>query len=257
MWDASSGALLASLDSQRGKLARFTPDGSGLVAGRGDVRVQIWSRVAGPQLAAFSPPADATIVAVSSDGARVATESRDGWITLGDTTTLRRLEHVAIHAPVAIGRTQLAASTATGAVLLDLETGATRAELRLPARATALHVADTVARLAVMTAAGAEIWDASRGEKLLALDGADHALLSADGTRALGWSADGRARVWDVDARQHRAELAPPARYQPLGFANGATRVVLVEDPSGTTRTVSLWNADTGERIAARDDTSG
>jgi len=234
VWDAASGVLLTSHESFRDKEARFSPDGRDLIVARGDERIQIWRL---PMT--FGPPQGANVVAVSPDGAVIATAAGMDQVTLWNARGARiASEEIAL--PIAISTTRIAAMTPRGIAILD-SAGATLRTLAIPIPRTLAISADG-SRLITMTSGAPEIWDTASGEQVARLDGATDALPSEDGRRAIAWSAGSAPAVWDLGRPTRITKLGEVG--QPIGFAR--SRVALIDS---TKRGVSLWNADTGALV--------
>ncbi|HEY5937508.1 MAG TPA: protein kinase, partial [Kofleriaceae bacterium] len=137
VWDTSTGGLLSSRDSFGGKGARFTLDGQRLVAMRGDGRIQIWQQPTGAQSGGFSVPAGSKVLAISDDGSRTAIDGDGDWVTL-HTEHGKPIAHARVRAPIAMSATSFAATSETGALVLDPATGRTRATLPLASQPDAL-----------------------------------------------------------------------------------------------------------------------
>ncbi|MGE3459488.1 MAG: hypothetical protein AB7O24_30535, partial [Kofleriaceae bacterium] len=258
VWDANSGALLASRDSLRGKDAVFTPDGQRLVVQRGDGRIQIWSD-ASSQLAAFAPPNDSPLIAVGGDGLRVATEAHDGAVTIWNTRSARPLTHEAIRRPVAAAANRLAATTDRGVVIVDTGTGSTLVTLAIKGPPAQLQLSANGNRLAVISATGApEVWDVASRARVAAFESMKHVLLSDDGGRAIAWADDIDPTVWVLDGATRKiATLDRLGRARPIGFGDQGSRVIAVHGSDDAIRSLSIWDADTAERVSPPSDARG
>lgn len=240
VWDARSGAALSTHDSVGGKDAHFAPDGRHLVAQRGDGRIQIWSEA--PPARTFTPPAAASVVAVSRDGARAAL-AEGGLVALHDTQTGRALAHVELHAPIAMGARELAATTDRAIVLVDLATGATTRVIPMPTPAS-LELSADGARLVVTRGSGPpELWDVTSGRQIATIEGATHATPSRSGHRVLAWRSGAPPFVWD-DTRGRLATIPARGSFSVIGFSRDEDRVVVIETEGVGSRRVRAWNAE-------------
>jgi hypothetical protein len=99
-----------------------------------------------------------------------------------------------------------------------------------------------------------EVWDVAGKRRIVALDGANRALLSGDGRRAIAWhESNDRPTsmpvIWDVDARTPTLTLVGALDATPIGFASDGRRVVLAEMPGTPTAAASVWSTESGARI--------
>src|SRR5262249_6114544 len=119
VWDARSGALLASVDARNGKNAKFTPNSRGLVVQRGDGRIEIWDELSS-QDSAFEAT-DGTIAGAALDGQRIVVESRDGWLQLWDPARASALDAPHASLPIAVSNRLIAAKSVDdrATVLID------------------------------------------------------------------------------------------------------------------------------------------
>jgi WD40 repeat protein len=255
VWDATTGGLLASHDTQGGKEARFTPDGQRLVVDRGDEHIRIWKRPNGPLRATFAAQDHETIVAVTRDGTRVATETTEGLsgrVTLHDAETGRTIETAALATPIAVSTSaeRIAAAGGAGVVVIDARDGRAIASLAV-GRPHELALSDDGSRIAIVPDAGApEVWDVGRGVRLATVAGSRHALLDRSGRRALAWSDDGVPTIWDVDADRAGPQLAAGRHARAVGFSDDGQALVLYEtDVEQHTHAVTIWDATTGQPI--------
>ena len=252
VWEATSGAQLASHDLHGGTDAVFSADGNKLITQRGDGRIRIWNRAAGALIGSFTPDPTSRVIGTSGDGMRLVVEAND-QIALIDSRTHLAIAHASIRSPFAISGSHVAASTDGAVVVLDATTGTTRMRRDLAARPSALAV--TASCVAAASSTGTEVFAIEGGAPPARLPPADHVLVSESCELALLWHDSEPPVVWDIAGQRALATLTPGGRTSsPLGFA-GTDRVVLLEDIEAKTivdgvRSVSLWNARTGARVA-------
>nr|MBA3452197.1 protein kinase [Deltaproteobacteria bacterium] len=256
VWDAASGAQLSSHDLHGGTEARFSLDGTKLITQRGDGRLRIFRRAAGPLLATFVPDGASRLVGVSGDSSRIAIETAD-QVTLIDPRDRRTITHERIRAPTAVSGSVVAAAGDGALVVLDATTGTTRLRREQPTRPSSIAIATLC--VAAASERGTDVFLLAGGEPAR-LGPARHVLVSEGCDLALLWNGTEPPVIWDVAARAALVTLRPIGGrpVTPLGFG-AADRVVLVENPDpqnvDAARTVSLWNARTGELVANLPDT--
>ena len=249
LWDTRTGALLANLDTVKGKDARFA-DNEHLVAARGDGRIQIFR---------IEPPAYVDGLAGDAELGATSTQLVYTDATLSKKVMIRELGKrtstaTDLSAPFAVARdAPVVAGLAGPRRIRVIEVSG-----KAPARDIAVeHDVARVAlsadgtRVAVMFAqAEPEVWDVASQAKLVTLTGAREASLSEDGRAALGWQQT-ETRVWDVDTHKAGVTIPVAAAFSVVGFARMGTRIAIREG-SGV---VKLWDAQTGKLVAARQDT--
>ncbi len=263
VWDTWSGALLASLDSVRGKDARFSFDGQRLAAARGDGRIQIWRGV-GQQQAALRLPAGAAVGAISRDGSRVVLETRIGpdlALSIAQTSTATAVLHPGagqLLAPYALATDAdvLVAWSAGALEAVDVMTGQHLGRLLVGDRVEAVKLAADGARIGVTFPDRCEIWDLATRGRIAILEGARNVMMSDDGRRAITWGEAGvPAVLWNVDSQLPIRTVTAIGNFRPIGFAAGGTRIALVEQLEHDAHAVSLWNVETGALLGRRRDT--
>jgi WD40 repeat protein len=253
LWDTRTGALLANLDSVRGKDARFAPDNQHLVATRGDGRIQIWrferpSSIAAPSTARIGAGGAYAVFDTAVSGiVEIRDVLHDRVVTTGH----------ALSGPYAIADdvAVVAGAHGGGVRVVALNSDTPPRDVARGRAFDALRLSADGRRLVLERAGAApEVWDVETNTQVATLDGARHAVLSADGRRALAWTGGQRPVIWDVDAKTVGAVLPTTGAFQPIGFARGGTRVALVETTGA--RRVSLWDAAAGTKLAERPDSS-
>jgi len=197
--------------------ARFSPDGSQLVAAADDGTARLWNAATGAALRTLEGHADAVWDAeFSADGSLLVTASND--------TTAR---------------------------VWDVATGAALAVLRGHGRGLYGATFSQDARRVVTTSADgtARVWDTRTGRQVATLEAHDapprHACFSPDGARVLTCAPDGTARVWDASTGRElhvlrgHASGVYRARFSPDG-----ARIVTAGD-----MTARVWDAGAGREL--------
>lgn len=179
VWDVNSGARLHEL-RHAGSVSsvRISRDGAWLVTGSRDATVRVWSVETGEPIAVLRHARAVSRVQLSSDETQLLTWSDDRYAVLWDTQQWR--ERVKFHHDDPIDSAELSAD----------ET-----------------------RLLTWSGHSAHLWDAVRGDKLLAVGSfgiGGEARLTADGRRLLFWYAKARVAMvmtlwWDAPALIARA----------------------------------------------------
>ncbi len=253
VWDARTGDLLAGHLTHGGGIAKFSPDGTRLVAALGDGRIRIWRGSERVLRASYTTPVGEALLAVNGDGSRAAIASANGSVAIRDMRSGTTIATPPLRAPIAASSSSFVGTVDGGAIVLHAVDGRTNAVFPLHATPRALALTADGHRVVVELAdRDVEVWDVDRRARLVTLTGARHAVASHDGRRALAWSDDGAVIVWDVDAQRTTSTLAVSGAFEPIGFAAGGHRVVLVQRTQGSQR-VTIWNADTGASLATLD----
>ena len=172
VWDAASGALLATLTGHTGPVfsVGFSPDGARLVSGGDDGTLRLWDAASGAPLATLKGhEAWVSSVGFSPDGARLVSGSSDHTLRLWD---------AASGAPLATlrGHDDWVNSVSFSPDGARLVSGSSDGTVRL--------------------------WDAASGALLATLTGHERAVnsvgFSPDGRRLVSGSDDGTVRLWDA-----------------------------------------------------------
>jgi WD40 repeat protein len=230
----------------------FSPDDERVVTASGDRTARIWQASTGALLATLTGHTDAVSFAAFIDGGVVTAgfDGRVGvWAGDGARRTLIQGHTDRIwSAGLSPDRRRLVTAGWDGvAIVWDLATG--RPERTLRGHTDKLwSAAFSADGRRVITASldhTARIWNAATGALVATLaghrDGVRHAELSADGALAVTASADGTARLWDAATGAPRAVLAGhrgkvhSARLSPDG-----TRVLTASDDN----TAKIWELD-------------
>lgn len=258
LWDTRTGALLANLDTAKGKDARFA-DNEHLVAARGDGRIQIFKLEPSSQFDGVPPTA-----LIGARGTKLVFD--DGFkVDVRDVVTKRVTSFAAELSPpfaIAADATLVAGRVGGNMRVVDTETGAQR-EFTPSGAIYRIDLSANGVRAAVFFEnAAPEIWDTTTGKRLLTLQGATAVELSEDGKRALSWSKvlDAKANavqsqpiVWDVDAQRAGVTLPVAVPFSVVGFARMGTRIAIREEAADLDK-VTLWNIETGAVVASRPD---
>jgi eukaryotic-like serine/threonine-protein kinase len=258
VWDVHSGALLSAFDTARGKYAAFSQTGQ-LAIARGDGRVQVVQDPSGGRIG-YTPAPDRRLVDVSPDGQVALVEDRRTLLhplELYATRTGERLGTLAIRAPVSIGkRGQLAAVSDAGVAIVDMHTGAAVKQLAPDCTPSALHLAGSGERLAIVCPGGGKVVDIASGHAIAQLPGITELMLSDDGARAITLANHRAAGVWTI-ATGARMPLPLTGDVIPLGFADGGKRVAFASIvPKTRPHVVTLLDADSGRPLLVEQDTN-
>jgi WD40 repeat protein len=272
LWNARSGALLATLGSEDDDLAaeeaRFGSDGRSLVVDRKPAAADdrkitdtlVWSLKRALRLQLGAP---ARVAAFSPDGSRLLTTAEDNsakiWFSNGKSLVAELKGHTGTIVDAAFsgdGALVISGAWDNSAKIWDAATGALKATLKGHASGVA-HVAFSPDRKLALTAshdATAKIWDGQTGALKATLAGHRGSILAAsfspDGKRILTASTDETAIVWDTQTGARLAMLAGhtgaifSARFSP----DGARILTASEDHSAR-----IWDATTGSALASLD----
>jgi WD40 repeat protein/serine/threonine protein kinase len=276
IWEVTTGrkqiGIAASSMWEDVKCVRFTPDGRRLIgakmyATRGSC--DVWNAETGETLVKLATTEPTTCVAVSPDGARLATsgwgttirlwDARTGTnprVLTGHTQTLKTLYEVASVNFSPDGQ-HLASGSADKTVRIwDVQTGGTQIVLNK-------HT-DSVLSVAyspdgALLASGSadktiRIWDPRDGQPLLELMGHRYAVnsvcFSPDGSRLASGSADKTIRIWDTATGRFLIELkGHSAPVSSVCFSPDGTRLA-----SAGGRTIFVWDSRTGEQFPPEEE---
>jgi WD40 repeat protein/serine/threonine protein kinase len=226
LWNARSGRLVALFRGQAGTLAlgEFSRDGRRLLSVCNDAR--LWTvPIAARRLEWEGHRDKVESVAVSRDGTRLVTASRDGTAKIWDAQTLELERTLVGHA----GRLHSAAFSSDGRRVVTAAYDST-----------------------------ASVWDAGSGDELAVLRG-HHDLLNGSafdptGERVVTSSKDGTTGVWDWRAQRRLLELTVNrGEVVRSGFSPDGSRVVAITRDGAAT----VFDAASGAIVSRFDETGG
>ena len=226
LWDANTGAALATLSGHTGSVIKavFSPDGSRVVTASLDHTARLWDANTGAALATLSGHTGLVNSAVfSPDGSRVVTASWDNTARLWDAKTGAALATLSGHTDAV----QTAVFSPDGS------------------RVVTASFDDT-----------ARLWDANTGAELATLSGhtgpVNSAVFSPDGSRVVTGSNDHTARLWDAKTGAALATLSGhTGSVNSAVFSQDGSRVVTASfDITARDNTARLWDAKTGAALA-------
>jgi len=263
LWDANTGAALATLSGHTGSVIKavFSPDGSRVVTASLDHTARLWDANTGAALATLSGHTGLVNSAVfSPDGSRVVTASWDNTARLWDAKTGAALATLSGHTDAVQtavfspdGSRVVTASSDNTARLWDANTGAELATLSGHAAwvNSAVFSPDGSRVVTASFDDTARLWDAKTGAALATLSGHTSGVLSAvfspDGSRVVTASFDNTARLWDAKTRVALATLSGhTSRVHSAMFSPDGSRVVT----ASWDKTARLWDANTGAALA-------
>jgi eukaryotic-like serine/threonine-protein kinase len=253
IWDARTGALLATLDGHTEDVlsVKWSVDGSQIVTASADGTAQLWSaHVVPPTIiqtgtwlrsAAYS--ADGAHVVTAGDTVATIRDARTGRVE----TTLDHPSNVAEAAFRADGAHVVTAGADGSAAIWDVRTGKRLATL-VGHTQTVRSAAFSADGLRVVTAGEdktAKIWDARTGALVLTLQETKEmasAAFSPDGGRVVTTCASGTTKIWNAKTGAVIKEL--PIAGLSAAFSPDGTRVVTASD-----NTAKIWDARSGRLV--------
>jgi RNA polymerase sigma factor (sigma-70 family) len=268
LWDAATGKLLRTIrDGNRTMnycALLFVPE-SRWLAGAGRESVCVWDTATGRRLHEF--PANGQAVACSPDGKRLAAPSKDGWVSVWDLTTGRRVARLGNgqakeFQPPSFTADGKGLVTVSGSRIChwDLAEGTLRKTVELPIpQNSGLVLSQDGQTVGVITRDGPiSLWDATTGRERVKLRG-DPAprgscfALSAD-AKTLAVNETGRDEnpdettiaLWDAKTGEVLRRLHIPSRHVTslLFSPDGRTLLTTSHEPL-----IRLWDAATGKPI--------
>ena len=230
VWDAATGKELAVFKRHERSLSSVavTPDGSRIITSFGsvfgsydnpeDYTARVWDGTTGKELAVLKGhEGEITSVAVTADGARVVTASKDSTARIWDAATGKQL-----------------------AVLKGHESGLTSVAVTADGARIVTGSWDDTARL----------WDAATGKQLMVFEGNVQMLTSvavtADGSRVVTGSWDETARLWDAATGKELAVLRGHSGVSSVAVTADGSRIITGSDD----KTARIWDAATGKKLA-------
>jgi WD40 repeat protein len=235
LWDTADGRRLASLGGERENVVAwlFSGDGTRLTASASipeaaDV-ILVQDAISGGPVSRISLPrgylASGAIVAISHDGAMVATGSRQGLLDLWDTATGTRLGRLA--------------------------------DDRLAVESIAFSPDGS--RLASGSPSGRiMIWDVATRSRLRDLVGHDGIVPSLafhpEGSRLASACLDGTVRLWQLDGPRRLSTLDLASPLTAAAFSPDGSLVAIAGEAAPQ---VEVWRVDAVERLAVLTGTDG
>jgi hypothetical protein len=214
VWDADSGALLATLTGHGSGVysVGFSPDGARLVSGSSDHTLRLWDAASGAPLATLRGHEGwVRSVGFSPDGARLVSGSDDRTVRLWDAASGALLATLTGHGSgvYSVGFSPDGARLVSGSTdntlrLWDAASGALLATLTAhESWVNSVGFSPDGARL---VSGGDDrtlrLWDAASGALLATLTAHERAVnsvgFSPDGKRLVSGSGDGTVRLWDA-----------------------------------------------------------
>ena len=258
VWDRSSASTLLTLEGHTRPVrdGAISADGRQIMTASGDRTARVWDAATGRLLLTLEHDSGVEAVAVSPDGAWLATGTFDDAVAhLWDLDTRRRLRSLHHQGPVVDlafspdGSRFASASWDQTPRAWDLEPADAIVPLAAVRRIDAVAFSPDGSRLVTAHADGsAGVRDARTGTLLLTLEG--HALdvlavaFSPDGTRLATASWDGTARMWNArtgsPTQQLRGHTGP---IHAVTFSPDGARLAT----AGRDGTARIWDATTGE----------
>lgn len=177
-----------------------------------------------------------TDMALSADGARIVTASKDGFVQLWNTTT-----GAAIGYAINVGNYLQSKGASNGTDFFSLPSGTYIWSIALSPDGTRIAVASD--------ANGTQVWDANTGAQLLNVD-AGHStetvIFSPDGSRIACDGPGNTVRVWNVATGEPLVEpLSLPGSVKTIAFSPDGTRLAA----GGYGNYARLWDVANGAMV--------
>ena len=240
----------------------FSEDGA-RVAIASDNRTVHVCETAGNQIVSLAVPSSLAEdddyinhLALSPDGTRLATASKEKMLRLWDVTSARELaalEHPSMlyFATFSPDGSRLISSVGDGKLWLwDVPTGSEIAVLEHPSRVASAVFSPDGARLAAASVGGTvHLWNAADGGKITVLSGHTEAVhearFSADGKHLVTASEDSTARIWDAASGLGLLVLRHTSPVFSAAFSADGTRIV-----TGAGNEAHIFDAALGREVA-------
>jgi WD40 repeat protein len=262
IWDAKSGACLATLEGHRGDVngCAWSPDGQRIVSGSEDETLRIWDAKSGACLATLEGHQDdVNGCAWSPDGLRIVSASHDRTLRIWDCKSCACLATLEGHEDSVSscawspdGLRIVSASRDAALWVWDANSGACLATLD-GHRGFVTACAWSADGLRIASASDdhtLRIWDAKSGACLATLEGhqddVNGCAWSPDGLRIVSASDDKTLRIWDAKSGACLATLEGH-RNSVFGCAWSPDGLRIVSASGGTLR---IWDARAGLCLA-------
>lgn len=254
--EVQSGRLLKEIHGESPITAAvFAPGGRAVLVGTHDGNVRLWDVATGAPIANMIGHSDSVgATAVSPDGRTLVTSSRDGQVRIWDLPSGKvRLSALNGVWPISSaqfspdGRTVLVSSS-TATILLDSQTGVTRAVLSNGSASFSPDGRSVITKGPYETVA---IWDSETGKLRFWLQGRHNdqitsAAFSPDGRRVLTGSRDSSAHLWDSHTGRLQKALSGRREWITAVAFSHEGNAFFTASGDGKAR---LWDAHTGRKV--------
>ncbi len=255
IWDAKTGQELVTLNTRDGIAVAFNSDG-GYIATADSKTVQLWDAFSGKLVARINT--DTTSLrplAVSPDGRRIATVSRDSTMRLWNAATGHELSTLKGHRK---NVTSIAFSRDSRSIASTSDDGTARLwDVESQGPLTLRGHTDDVSGVAfspdgsrLATASldkTARVWDWQSGKVLVTFkahtDGVTSVSFSPDGRRIATASRDNTARVWDAQSGEEIFVLQHTGWVTSVAFSPDRRRIATASHKT------AVWDAENGQKL--------
>ena len=288
LWEAATGRLIWSGGVKRGAsfselpaAIAFSPDGARVVS-REDKTLKLWDAVTGQLLRAFEGHADKVVsVALSPDGAQVASGGQDKTVKLWDTTTGQAVHTLEGHSDAVLsvafshdgarvvsgGKTVKVWDAATGRLVRSFDAVSALGRFKQSiAKATGGRSSTNAITAVAFSPDGTRVlsvnrddifdhkrmklWDVATGRLISAWGGhsgrVTSVAFSPDGARVASGSSDNTVKLWEAGTGRLVYTLeGHSAEVASVAFSQDGRRI-FSGSHDGTIRT---WDTETGELI--------
>lgn len=268
--DAGDGGSRASISANGARAATCSLESSSNRSGRGRALLRVWDAAKAKALATIVLPAEASSVALSSDGARALTGEEDRSIArLWDAAGGKELASIDLAVAQRPGspRTLVAFLPGDGSALVasketwaiwDLAKGTKTRSFKATSGSALAVSGDGKKAIAGGFGGDLDLVDVEKGaiaKNLARGDSIWAVALSTDGKRGVSGGNDGVVRLWDLE----KGELVRATK--PLGGTvwsvalspDGKRALSAHSPPYERARVVTLWDLETGEALDAVD----